>query len=50
LVYISDEVHQFFVPSRGVQVTDVMIDSAGAFVGIGMYGVIGKFKKVIANK
>ncbi|EOC99331.1 VanZ family protein [Caldisalinibacter kiritimatiensis] len=46
---ISDEMHQVFVPGRGAQVTDVLIDSLGSFVGIGMYGVIGKFKKVIAS-
>ncbi|MBZ4650931.1 VanZ family protein [Thermosipho sp. (in: thermotogales)] len=49
LYAISDEVHQLFVPGRGAQVTDVMIDSLGSFVGIGMYKVIGKFKKVIAS-
>jgi VanZ family protein len=42
LYAISDEVHQLFVPGRGAQVTDVMIDSLGSFVGIGMYKVIGK--------
>lgn len=41
LYAVSDEVHQLFVPGRGAQVTDVMIDSAGSFVGIGMYKVIG---------
>lgn len=38
---VSDEVHQLFVPGRGAQVTDVLIDSLGAFVGIGMYEVLG---------
>ncbi|MBZ4647637.1 MAG: phosphotransbutyrylase [Clostridia bacterium] len=42
LYAISDEVHQLFVPGRGVQVTDVLIDSIGAFVGIGIYGVVEK--------
>lgn len=28
-----DEFHQMFVPGRGPQIKDVMIDSAGAFVG-----------------
>jgi VanZ family protein len=46
---ISDEVHQVFVPGRGAQVTDVLIDSFGSFVGMGMYELIGKFKKVIAS-
>ncbi|TQR10147.1 VanZ family protein [Psychrobacillus soli] len=40
LYAISDEVHQLFVPGRGAQVRDVFIDSAGAFVGIGIYVVI----------
>ncbi|SER69208.1 VanZ family protein [Psychrobacillus sp. OK032] len=40
LYAISDEVHQLFVPGRGAQVRDVLIDSAGAFVGIGVYGAI----------
>lgn len=40
LYAISDEVHQLFVPGRGAQVSDVFIDSAGAFVGIGIYTVI----------
>lgn len=31
---VSDEVHQLFVPGRGAQVKDVLIDSAGAIVGI----------------
>lgn len=30
----SDELHQLFVPGRGCQLRDVLIDSAGAFVGI----------------
>ena len=31
---ISDEVHQLFVPGRSGQVSDVIIDSSGSFVGI----------------
>lgn len=30
----SDEIHQLYVPGRGAQVTDVLIDSSGACVGI----------------
>lgn len=33
----SDEIHQLFVPGRGAQVRDVMIDSGGAAAGIGIY-------------
>jgi len=45
LYAISDEVHQVFVPGRGAQVTDVLIDNVGSFVGIGMYLGFGKIKK-----
>ncbi|MDD4767880.1 MAG: VanZ family protein [Desulfotomaculaceae bacterium] len=45
LYAISDEVHQLFVPGRGGQVQDVIIDSAGASVGIGVYWVVGRLVK-----
>jgi VanZ family protein len=35
LYAISDEVHQLFVHGRSGQVTDVLLDSVGAVVGIG---------------
>lgn len=35
LYAISDEIHQYFVPGRGPQVRDVIIDGAGSTVGIG---------------
>lgn len=31
---ITDEVHQLFVPGRSGQITDVCIDSFGAFLGV----------------
>jgi VanZ family protein len=34
LVAISDEIHQYFVPGRGAQVRDVIIDGAGAATAI----------------
>jgi len=34
---MSDEFHQFFVPGRAGQLKDVLIDSTGATVGIGIY-------------
>ena len=34
---ITDEFHQLFVPGRGAQVKDVIIDSIGALVGIGIW-------------
>lgn len=30
----TDELHQMFVPGRGAQLRDVMLDTAGAFCGI----------------
>lgn len=44
LYAISDEVHQLFIPGRAGQVRDVIIDSAGAVVGILGYIVFGKLK------
>ncbi|MED4014497.1 VanZ family protein [Sutcliffiella cohnii] len=39
---ISDEVHQLFVPGRSGEVRDVLIDSAGAFIGIVIYYCLSK--------
>ena len=44
LYAISDEVHQLYVSGRAGQVKDVIIDSAGAIVGIGGYLALGKLK------
>lgn len=45
LYAISDEVHQLFVPGRGGQVKDILIDSSGAIVGIGLYMIIAKTRE-----
>lgn len=42
---VTDEVHQLFVPGRGGQVLDVLIDSAGACAGIGLYRALIFWKK-----
>ena len=42
LYAISDGVHQLFVPGRGGQVKDVLIDSAGTISGILVYRMIDK--------
>jgi VanZ family protein len=34
LYSVTDEIHQIFVPGRGCRFTDVMIDAAGAALGI----------------
>ena len=40
LYAISDEVHQLFVDGRGGQVRDVLIDSAGAALGVVLFAVL----------
>ena len=42
LYAISDEVHQLFVPGRSGQVSDVLLDSAGALVGILLYALTSR--------
>lgn len=49
LYAISDEVHQLFVPGRGGQAMDVLIDSAGAVVGIGLYYIVMKLSHRAIN-
>lgn len=39
---ISDEFHQAFVPGRGPQIKDVLIDAIGAIVGSSLYLVLIK--------
>ncbi len=41
----SDEVHQLFVQGRGAEVKDVVIDSVGALLGIGLYSLMAKVGK-----
>lgn len=45
LYAISDEVHQLYVPGRGGQVKDVIIDSLGASLGIIIYKGLYRLKK-----
>ena len=40
LYAISDEIHQLFVPGRGCQVTDMLIDGGGSAIGIGIYALV----------
>lgn len=39
----SDEWHQNFVPGRSASTRDVVIDSAGAFIGVFVYLLLEKF-------
>lgn len=41
----TDEFHQLFVAGRSGQVTDVMIDGAGALIGIGIVFILKKMKR-----
>ena len=36
LYAVSDEIHQYFVPGRSCQFSDMLLDSCGAAVGIGV--------------
>ena len=40
----SDEVHQLFVPGRSGQVSDVLLDTIGASVGVGLYYLLFRKK------
>ncbi|WDC84212.1 VanZ family protein [Caloramator sp. mosi_1] len=46
----SDEFHQYFVPGRGPRVKDVLIDSLGAIVGIGLIKIFNWKHKSIMVK
>lgn len=44
IVYaISDEIHQYFVPDRFADVTDVLSDAIGAGIGLGAVHFTGRF-------
>ena len=52
VIYASfDEIHQCFIPGRGPQVTDIVIDSMGVLFGILLVLLIQKiYKKIILRK
>ncbi len=50
LYAISDEVHQLYVPGRGGQVRDVLIDTAGSITGIAFYILFLKRSRKYPNK
>lgn len=47
---IGDEIHQIFVPGRAFQLSDIMIDSLGAIIGIVVYLVICKIYLIIKER
>jgi len=40
----SDELHQYFVPSRGASIADVLLDTTGAAVGILALWAFGRWR------
>jgi len=40
LFAVSDEIHQAFVPDRAAEIEDVLVDSVGAVVGLGVAFVL----------
>ncbi len=40
LYAVTDEIHQLFVPGRAFMVTDILIDSLGALIGMALLRVI----------
>ncbi len=40
---ITDEIHQIFVPGRAFQISDILVDSTGALIGVTASFVILKF-------
>lgn len=45
LYAVFDETHQLFVPGRGAQIGDVLIDSAGAVFGVALSGLVSCRKR-----
>ena len=50
LYAISDEIHQIFVPGRGCQFRDVMIDFSGSFLGSLLIILLIKIKRKYMKK
>ena len=44
LYALSDEIHQLFIIGRSGEFKDVLIDTAGSFIGINIYNIINKKK------
>lgn len=44
LYAVSDEIHQLYIPGRGLQLKDIIIDSGGAVVGIIIHMGLSRFQ------
>lgn len=49
LYAITDEIHQYFVPGRSCQITDVLLDSCGVITGILLVIILLKVTKRFTN-
>lgn len=47
---VSDEVHQYFVPGRSCQLSDILLDSCGVFTGICLLVLIVLLYRKIKHK
>lgn len=47
---ITDEFHQLFIPGRSGEVMDVVIDSCGSTIGIGLFLIAKKFSLIKKSK
>lgn len=46
----TDEIHQIFIPGRACRVSDILIDTAGALIGISVYYLIIKIIQTVRRK
>ncbi len=47
---LGDEIHQIFVPGRAFQLSDILIDSIGAVIGIVAYLIMFKIYLIIKGR
>ena len=47
---VGDEIHQIFVPGRAFQLSDILIDSIGAVIGITAYLILYKIYQIIKER
>lgn len=47
---IGDEIHQIFVPGRAFQLSDILIDSIGAIIGVVAYLIMYKIYLILKER
>ncbi|MCF7926371.1 MAG: VanZ family protein [Candidatus Izimaplasma sp.] len=49
---IFDEIHQYFIPGRAFQIIDILLDTIGLIIGIGILMFVNKFitKKIFKKE